>query len=93
MLKKIRNNNPCEIKKGDIVTRKSYGQDILFLVKKVIYVKGDNIIAILKGCTLRIEASAPISDLVRVDKMKLKNAMDKLDSRIENRIEERKNLN
>jgi len=87
MLKKIKNNNPCEIKKGDIVSRKSYGQDILFVVKKIIRTS-ENDIAILKGCTLRIEASASISDLVKVDKTEFQKAMNNLDYRIEDRIEE-----
>jgi len=67
MLKKIRNQNKYEIKKGDIVTRKSYEHDIIFIVKKIIKLN-DRDIAIIKGCTLRIEASATIDDLVKVDK-------------------------
>jgi len=86
-LKKGKNKNPCEIRKGDIVTRKSYGHDIIFVVKKVI--KADDIaIAILKGCILRIEASAPITDLVKVNKKEFQRAMSHLDYRIENRIGE-----
>lgn len=48
------------IKKGDIVSRNSYQNDILFYVKRV--VKSDNRgkIAILKGLTIRIEADAPV---------------------------------
>ena len=87
MLKKIGNNNSCEIKKGDFVTRKSYGHDILFVVKKIIKVNSRDIV-ILKGCTLRIEASAPIDDLVKVAKNEFQRAMAHLDYRIENKIGE-----
>ena len=88
MLKTIRNE--CEIKKSDIVTRKSYGQDILFIVKKII--KSNNCdLAILKGCTLRIEASAPLNDLLKVNKKEFQNAMRNLDYRIDNRIADIKN--
>jgi len=86
MLKK-RENKLYEIKKGDIVTRKSYGHDIIFVVKKVIKAN-DNDIAILKGCTLRIEASSPVSDLIKVDKNEFQKAMNHLEYRIENRIRE-----
>jgi len=90
MLKKKEKRNLYEIKKGDIVTRESYGHDILFFVKKII--KGnDNDIAILKGCTVRIEASAPVTDLVKVNKDKFQKEMAYLDYRIENRIGEIKN--
>lgn len=53
------------IKVGDIVSRKSYGCDILFKVKEL-HVDGD--MAILRGTTARLEATAPIHDLVRVSK-------------------------
>ena len=33
MFKKERNKNSYDLRKGDIVTRKSYGHDILFCVK------------------------------------------------------------
>lgn len=40
-----------EIKRGDIVGRKSYGKDILFYVSKIIKVKNGRSFAILKRCT------------------------------------------
>ena len=51
------------IKKGDIVSRNSYQNDILFYVEKIIESKKRGKIAILKGVTIRIEADAPIDDL------------------------------
>lgn len=85
MLKKGKKENECEIKKGDIVTRKSYGHDIIFIVKKIIKLN-NNDIAIIKGCTLRIEATASTKDLVKVDKNEFKKVMNHLDYRLENRI-------
>ena len=87
MMKKEKNKIPCEIKKGDIVTRKSYGNDILFFVEKITKIKNNNI-AILKGCTLRIEASANTQDLIKVNKEEFQRVMNHLDYKIENRIGE-----
>jgi len=92
MLKKAKKSNLCEIKKGDIVTRKSYGKDILFIVKKIIKTS-ENDIAILKGCTLRIEASSPISDLSIVEKEEFQKALNYMEYRINSRIKEFKSKN
>lgn len=46
------------VKKGDIVSRNSYNNDLLFFIDKIrASVNGDKI-AILKGLTIRIEADA-----------------------------------
>ena len=55
------------IRKGDIVGRKSYGKDILFIVDKFIRLNNKKEYAILKGMTIRIEADAPIEDLQLID--------------------------
>lgn len=47
-----------QIKKGDIVSRYSYGNDILFFVDKIIKVNRQQKIAILKGLNIRVEADA-----------------------------------
>ena len=52
-----------KIKKGDIVSRNSYQNDILFYVEKIIKTENRGKVAILKGVTIRIEADAPIDDL------------------------------
>ena len=57
-----------EIKKGDAVTRNSYGNDIIFLVKRIIKLANKKQIAILKGIDVRVEADAPIEDLKMVSK-------------------------
>ena len=51
-----------QIKKGDIVGRKSYGKDILFKVNNIVKKKNEDV-AILNGITKRIEADSKISDL------------------------------
>ena len=52
-----------EIKKGDIVGRYSYNNDIVFYVDRIITFDGTKKIAILKGINIRVEADAPIEDL------------------------------
>lgn len=49
---------------GDIVARRSYNCDILFKICTII--DGPNPIALLKGIDLRVEASAPLDDLIKV---------------------------
>ena len=51
-----------DIKVGDLVTRKSYKQDLLFRVTEI-----NNSIAILFGEDVRLIADAPISDLLVID--------------------------
>ena len=74
-----------EIKKGDIVARKSYGKDIIFYVKKIIkHPKGD--IAILCGLLERIEADSRLEDLEILDKRTIKRNLQKEENKIEERI-------
>ena len=49
-----------EIKRGDIVSRNSYGNDIIFSVKRIIKLTNKRQIAILKGIDVRVEADAPL---------------------------------
>lgn len=72
-----------KIRKGDIVTRISYGNDILFWVKEIIKSKTMAPIAILKGVTLRIEASAPIEDLKLVNRKIIDKQIDEFERSIE----------
>ena len=75
-----------EIKKGDVVGRISYKEDILFFVKKIIILKDGRKIAILKGITERIEADSEIKDLHLIPKEKVKQKIEELDVRVEKRI-------
>ena len=78
-----------DIKKGDIVVRKSYGKDIIFRVINILN-KPEEKIAVLNGVIERIEADSKIADLELVDKQKVKDILRKMDSKIENRIEKTK---
>lgn len=57
-----------EIKKGDVVSRNSYKNDIIFYVKKIMKLTDGRKIAILKGIDVRVEADAPVEDLQIVSK-------------------------
>ena len=71
-----------DIKKGDIVVRKSYGKDIIFRVINILN-KPEEKIAVLNGVIERIEADSKIADLELVDKQKVKDILRKMDSKIE----------
>jgi len=76
-----------EIKKGDIVSRNSYNNDIIFSVKRIIKLTNKKEVAILKGIDVRVEADAPIEDLKTVTKEEQKLLEKKLEERIINKIE------
>ena len=76
-----------EIKKGDIVSRNSYGNDIIFSVKRIIKLVNKKEIAILKGIDVRVEADAPTDDLKIVSKQELKKREKELEERIIYKIE------
>lgn len=74
-----------QIKKGDIVARKSYGKDILFVVKNILYTNKKKV-AILKGLIDRIQADSNIDDLEIVDKQIIKEKMESLHHKMTSKI-------
>ena len=70
------------IKKGDIVARRSYKKDVIFVVDMVI----DDEIAILTGITTRLKADSPIEDLELVDKKELTYIYKSIDEKIDKTI-------
>ena len=72
------------IRKGDIVGRKSYNKDILFIVERILKSSKGNSIAILKGLNIRIQADSDIDDLELMDK----KAIEESEKRIERRFAE-----
>ena len=76
-----------KIKKGDIVSRNSYGNDIIFSVKSIIKLENKKEIAILKGIDVRVEADAPIEDLKVVSKNEQVKREKELEKRIVYKIE------
>jgi len=75
------------IRKGDIVGRKSYGKDILFIVDRFMKLNSKREYAILKGMTIRIEADAPIEDLQLIDDNRINNINKNIDDKLLKRIE------
>lgn len=78
------------IKKGDIVGRKSYGKDIVFCVKNIIDTKKGKI-AILRGMTRRVEADSKLDDLELLETEKIKRSINELDRKLEARINQARN--
>lgn len=74
-----------KIRKGDIVGRISYGSDILFIVDKIIQ-ENNKRIAILKGMTIRIEATAPIEDLKIMERTRVEESIKSLDRKLNKRV-------
>ena len=74
-----------KISKGDIVGRISYGSDILFIVDRIIE-ENNRKIAILKGMTIRIEATAPLDDLKLMDKLRVAENIKSIDRKLNKRI-------
>ena len=66
------------VKTGDIVSRKSYNNDVVFIVNRVI----KNKTAILTGLTTRLKADAYIEDLKILDKKEVEKSLKSIDSRI-----------
>lgn len=76
-----------EIKKGDMVSRNSYGNDVMFYVKRIIKLSNKQKVAILKGVNVRVEADAPIEDLQIVEKEEQDRHEKELEKRIRSKIE------
>ena len=66
------------IKEKNIVARKSYGKDIIFVVDKII----KNKIAILTGLTTRLQADAYIDDLEVLNKKEVEEVIKEVNERI-----------
>lgn len=75
-----------QIKKGDIVGRKSYGKDVIFKVSQIIE-KPEETIAILHGLFERIKADSKISDLEIIEKKVIKEKLNKLEEKVKKRVE------
>ena len=71
-----------KIKKGDVVGRISYGKDIFFIIDRIITLKDNTKIAILKGITIRIKADSPIEDLELIDARVVKNYVNVVEQKM-----------
>lgn len=72
-----------KIKKGDYVVRKSHNKDTLFIVDQIIKLTNGKQIAILKGVVIRLQADAPIEDLIVVNKFSVKDEVNDLTHKVE----------
>lgn len=61
-----------QINEGDYVGRISYNMDIVFIVSRIINLRDNKKIAILKGVDIRIEADSNLEDLKIIDKKTIK---------------------
>ena len=75
-----------EIKKGNVVARKSHNKDILFVVKDIQKINNKEII-ILSGLVTRIIADAPLKDLELVSKQEIISETRKLNDKLQKRID------
>lgn len=78
-----------QIQKGDIVGRKSYGKDVIFIVKNIFETKKGKI-AILRGLIDRVEADCDVSDLELIDKDEIRANLQKFEDKLNRRIESKK---
>lgn len=70
------------LKEGDIVSRNSYNNDILFYIEKI---DGANQTATLKGVVVRIQADSDLTDLSIPSNTRINDELSSLDDIIENR--------
>lgn len=79
-----------KIKKGDIVGRKSYNKDILFVVERIIKTTSGYEFAILKGLNIRIQADSDIEDLELIDEKTMLEAEKRVNKRFEEKLRKSK---
>lgn len=75
-----------KIKKGDIVGRKSYNKDIIFVVERIIKSSSGKEIAILKGMNIRIQADSNLEDLEIFERLEIEKQEEKINKRFEAQI-------
>ena len=68
-----------DVRKGDIVARKSHNKDVIFVVDRII----KNQIAILTGITTRLKADSYIDDLEIIDKRDVQKVFSEIDKKID----------
>ncbi|RKD22808.1 sporulation peptidase YabG [Ammoniphilus oxalaticus] len=66
------------IRVGDTVTRKSYGNDIVFMVLSI---NKEKKTATLQGLDVRLVADAPLDDVIKINSERLRLEKEKSDSR------------
>ena len=67
------------VRKGDIVARKSHNKDVIFIVDRIL----KDQIAILTGITTRLKADSYIDDLEIIDKRDVQKVFSEIDKKID----------
>ena len=67
------------VRKGDIVARKSHNKDVIFVVDRIL----KDQIAILTGITTRLKADSYIDDLEIIDKRDVQKVFAEIDKKID----------
>lgn len=80
------------IKKGCFVCRKSHQKDVIFKVEKIFKAQNKKI-ALLRGLVERVEADSPLEDLLLIDKSIVKEKLNNLEKKINQRIRVKKKDN
>lgn len=80
-----------KIKIGDVVGRKSYDKDVLFHVKKIVQTNQGKV-AILRGVNERVEADSKIEDLELIEDDRIKESIEHMNRKIEERIGQKQDL-
>jgi spore coat assembly protein len=75
-----------KVKKGDYVVRKSHQGDTIFIIDKIIKFTDGKQIAILKGIAIRLEADAPIEDLMIADKDEITRNKNEIENDVKNEL-------
>lgn len=76
------------VKKGDIVARKSYNKDVIFIVDLIIDYK----IALLTGISTRLKADSPIEDLELIKEDEIINIYKNMDDKINRTTDKKETL-
>ena len=79
-----------QIKEGDYVGRISYNMDIDFVVDRIINLRGNRKLAILKGVNIRIEADSYLEDLRIIDKKSISKKRALYEQNLKQQIEKNK---
>ena len=74
-------------REGDLVERKSYNKDVIFVIDRILRIKGEDI-AILKGIEKRIVADSKLSDLEILGSDVAGKRIRRVDNRLDERAEE-----
>lgn len=77
------------IKRGDIVGRKSYNKDVLFVVERIIKSSNQKTIVLLKGLNIRIQADSDIEDLELMNKEEIEQSEKRIANRFQAKLEKK----